>query len=438
MPAASNRSGVASCEPTPRPKRSGGSPCRTTEDSEAVESPAAALPGSKPPEKVDDSSKPEKLDDSANGVTDIPSLAAELGAVHSAASMEPTETGKLPPADLDQEANGPAVHMWENQHQDQNQHKAQERLNSILAELGSLRDEISECRTEYGLAKDRAKGLEAENGSLRCRLREAEQRAADFQGRMKELEGERESWKQLWEQMQFQLEECRKKYDGIAERWKQAHEQMRAAKKDRDTDRRRLRQAEQLLEELGRPLPPSIAQDALPAGAASPPPPCTGGTGAGATSSVSSSNAYAGCSSPRMGSLPSNSLITRSPVCELFGDPASGIAGAPAAGWKEVDHGTRQRTSLLAAPTVLPRGQSLEQQPAHAVLQAPAAWSPPVVPSLGCLALPAASSTQLAGVKQQAFDPGRGSLPSNSCMARCSVPTSTLVAQDAVDTVFTL
>jgi len=290
------------------------------------------------------------------------------------------------------------------------------------------------------LAKDRADGLEAENGGLRRRLLEAEQRAVDFQGRVKELEGERESLKQLWEQMQFQLEECRRKHEGIAERWRQEHEQMRVTKKDRDANRRRLRQAEQILEELGRPLPESVTQEASPTSATSPPPPCTGGTGTGGPS-VSNNNAYVGSNSTRMGSLPSNSLIMMSPVCELFGNLGSSSTSAPAAGWIEVEHaGSWQRVSVLAAPTVLTRRPSLEQQPGHTVVQSPATWSPavPVVPLLGCLPLPVESTAQLAGVKQQAFEPGRGSLPSTSCMARCSVPGTLWGAQDAMDNVFTL
>jgi len=431
LPAASNRSGGASCEPTPPPRHRGGSPSRT---SDSEENPAC-LPGS----------KLDKLKASANGASVAPASAtiaeypadeaAELVVAANAVTfMEQAGTGTLPPADLEA-AIGPTTQM-----SDQHQQRAQERLNGILAELGSLRDEISECRTEYGLAKDRAHGLEAENGGLRRRLREAEQRAVDFQGRVKELEGERESWKQLWEQMQFQLEECRKKHDGIAERWRQAHEQMRVAKKDRDVDRQRLRQAEQILEELGRPLPESVTQDAVPTGATSPPRPCTGGSGTRAPS-VSSNNAYVGSSSPRMGSLPSNSVVTRSPLCELFGDPGSSNTSAPAAGWIDVEPaGSWQRASVLAAPTVLTRRPSLEQQPGHTVVQSPATWTPavPVVPSLGCLPLPVESTAQLAGVKQQAFDPGRGSLPSTSCMARCSVPGTLWGAQDAMDNVFTL
>lgn len=387
---ATNRSGI-SCEPTPRPRHRGGSPSRAV-DSE--ESPTCS------PGKLD------KLKAPANGVTDAPA------SVRSATS--PTD-------------------------EDQHQQKAQERLNVILAELGSLRDEISECRTEYGLAKDRAQGLEAENEGLRRLLREAEQRAAGFDCRVKELESERETWTQLWDQMQLQLEECRKKHEVVVERWRQSQEHMRATKKDRDNDRRRLRQAEQVLEELGRPLPQSITQDTLPTGATSPPPPCTGGTGTGG-SVVGINNTCAGSSSPRTGSLPSNSLITRSPVCELLGDPGPSNPG-PAAGWMEMDPaGSWQRTSLTAAPTVLTRGPSLELQPGHTVVQSPATWSPavPAVPSHGCLAPPGTSTAQLAGVKQQAFDPGRGSLPSTSCMARCSVPAQQLVAQDAADSIFTL
>mmetsp|Transcript_52871 Transcript_52871/g.105048 ORF Transcript_52871/g.105048 Transcript_52871/m.105048 type:complete len:651 (+) Transcript_52871:32-1984(+) len=159
----------------------------------------------------------------------------------------------------------------------------QPRIAGLMSELGFLRDQVVDCRAEYELAKEQASQLENENAalklklgevehcsarlaqleeeneSLRRQLCETERCAAELRQRNHEVEADRDTWRGRWDQTHMKLEESWKQYDALQARWEETEEKVDAARRKREQDRKRLRQAEKLLQELGRCDSPAAA-----------------------------------------------------------------------------------------------------------------------------------------------------------------------------------
>jgi len=151
-----------------------------------------------------------------------------------------------------------------------------QRIAGIMSEIGSLRDQVVDCRAEYEFARDQAMQhegenatlklklceaercsarlvqLEEENESLRTQLCETERCAAELRKWNHELEADRDTWRGRWDQTHKKLEESWKQYDALQARWEETEEKVDTARRKREQDRKRLRQAEKLLQELGR------------------------------------------------------------------------------------------------------------------------------------------------------------------------------------------
>jgi len=170
----------------------------------------------------------------------------------------------------------------------------QPRIAGLMSELGSLRDQVVDCRAEYELVRDQAAQLETENATLKQKLCEAERHsarllqleeeneslrrqlcetercAAELRQRNHEVEADRDTWRGRWDQTHMKLEESWKQYDALQARWEETEEKVDAARRKREQDRKRLRQAEKLLQELGRCDSPASARQPCNANAVSP------------------------------------------------------------------------------------------------------------------------------------------------------------------------
>jgi len=136
----------------------------------------------------------------------------------------------------------------------------QPRIAGLMSELGSLRDQVVDCKAEYELARDQAAQLENENATLKMKLCEAERCstrlvqleeeneslrrqlcetercAAELRQQNHELEADRDTWRGRWDQTHMKLEESWKQYDALQARWEETEEKVDAARRKREQE----------------------------------------------------------------------------------------------------------------------------------------------------------------------------------------------------------
>lgn len=105
--------------------------------------------------------------------------------------------------------------------------------------------------------------LEEELVGLRKQLAESEQVGAEAMHRLREVQVDREMWKSRCDQMQAQLDQSWSVYEKAQTNWEEAEERVLVVRRCWDRDRRRLREAERLLRELGYPMEPSMEEEGL-------------------------------------------------------------------------------------------------------------------------------------------------------------------------------
>jgi len=104
--------------------------------------------------------------------------------------------------------------------------------------------------------------LEEENAALKKQLAEAEQVGAEAMHRLREVQVDREMWKSRCDQMQAQLDQSWSVYEKAQTNWEEAEERVLVVRRCWDRDRRRLREAERFLRELGHPMEPATEDEA--------------------------------------------------------------------------------------------------------------------------------------------------------------------------------